>query len=108
MTVRSRDTHAPEIIKQILKAKIKPSEIKVGINPFRTLNIWKVLIETNSKEEIEALEKDIQAKCGDNLEINIHAMRKPRLMILNIPEDISKTNIEDTILMQNPDRNLRN
>jgi hypothetical protein len=107
MTVRSKGTHAPETIKQILKAKIKPSEIKVGINTFKTLNSGKVLIEANSKEDIEALEKDIQAKCGDDLEINIHTLRKPRLINLNIREDISTTNIEDTILMQSPDLKLR-
>ena len=44
---------------------------------------------------------------GDDLEINIHTLRKPRLIILNIPEDISTTNIEDRILMLNPDLNLR-
>jgi len=42
-----------------------------------------------------------------DLEINIHTLRKPRLIILNIPEDISTTDIEDRILMQNPDLNLR-
>jgi len=107
MTVRSKGTHAPDTIKQILKAKIKPSKIKFRINTFKTLNSGKVLIETNSKEETEALEKDIQAKCGDDLEINIHTLRKPRLIILNIPEDVSTTTIDDTILMQNPDLNLR-
>jgi len=39
--------------------------------------------------------------------MNIHTLRKPRLIVLNIPEDISTTNILDTILMQNPDLNLR-
>jgi hypothetical protein len=77
MTVRSKGTHAPETIKLILKAKIKPSEINVGIITFKTLNSGKVQIETNSKEEIESLEKDIEAKCGDDLEINIHTLRKP-------------------------------
>jgi len=38
MTVRSKGTHPPETIKQLLKAKINPSEIKVGINTFKTLN----------------------------------------------------------------------
>jgi hypothetical protein len=107
MTIRSKGTHAPEIIKQILKTNIKPSEINVGINIFKTLSSGKVLIETNSKEEIEALERDIQMKCGKDLETNIHTRRKPRMIILNIPEDISTTNSEDTILMQNPDLNLR-
>ena len=39
--------------------------------------------------------------------MNIHTLRKPRLRVLNIPEDISTTNIEFTILMQNPELNLR-
>jgi len=79
----------------------------VGINTFKTLNSGRVLIETNSKEEIEAIEKEIQAKCRGDLEINIHTPRKPRLILLNILEDISTTNIEDSILMQNTDLNLR-
>ena len=79
----------------------------MGINTFKTLNSGRVLIETNSKEEIEALGKEIQAKCGSDLEINIHALRKPRLILLNTREDISTMNIEDSIQMQNPDLNLR-
>jgi len=78
----------------------------VGINTFKTLNSGRVLIETNSKEVVEALEKEIQAKCGGDLEINIHTLRKRRLILLNILEDISTTNAEDSILMQNPDLNL--
>jgi len=69
MTVRSKGAHPPETIKQLLKAKIYPSEIKVGINAFKTLNSGRVLIETKSKEEIEALDNEIQAKCGGELEI---------------------------------------
>ena len=79
----------------------------MGINTFKTLNSWRVLIETNSKEEVEALENEIQAKCGGDLEINNHTPRKPRLILLKVLEDISTTNTEDSILMQNPDLNLR-
>ena len=80
----------------------------MGINTCKTLNSGRVLIETNSKEEIEALEKEIQAKCGGDLEINIRTLRKPRMILLNILEDFSTMNIEDSILMQNPYLNLRN
>ena len=107
MTVSSKSNQSSETHKQLLKAKINPTEIKVGINTFKTLNSGRVLIETNSKEEIEALEKNIQTKCGGDLEMNIHTLRKPQLIVFNIPEDISTTNTEDTILMQNPDLNLR-
>jgi len=55
MTIKSRDAHPPEKIKQILKNKINPEEINVSVNTFKTLS-GGVLIETNSKE-IEVLEK---------------------------------------------------
>jgi hypothetical protein len=90
-----------------LKSEIKPAEIKVGINTFKSLKNGKVLIETNSKEEIEALEKDINAKCGGKLEVNIHILRKSRLVFLNIPEDISTEILEDTLVAQNPGLNLK-
>jgi hypothetical protein len=79
----------------------------VGINTFKSLRNGKVLIETNSKQEMEVLEKDINAKCGGDLEANIQTLRKPRLIIFNILEDISTTNLKDTLLAQNPDLNLK-
>jgi hypothetical protein len=40
------------------------------------------------------------------LEASIHKLRKPRLVIFNIPEDISTQNLEDTLMAQNPDISL--
>jgi hypothetical protein len=105
MTVRSRGANPPEEIKQLLKTKINPGEINVGVNTLKSLN-GNVLIEMNSIEEIEALGKEIQTKCGEELEAHIHKLRKPHIIILNVPEDINMTNIEDAIIRQNPDLNL--
>jgi hypothetical protein len=78
----------------------------VGINTFKSLTKERVLIETNSKEETEVLKKDINAKCRD-LEATVHTLRKRRLLILNIPEDIPTTYLEDILLVQNPDLILK-
>jgi hypothetical protein len=77
----------------------------VGVNILKSLN-GGVVIETNSIEEIEVLGKEIQTKCGEELEAHIHRLRKPRIIILNVPEDMNTTNIEDTIIRQNPNFNL--
>ena len=106
LTVKSRAEQPPDSIKQMLKANINPSEINVGVKTFKSCN-GGVIIETNSKEEIETLDQEIRAKCGNELEVRVHTRRKPRLIILNIPEDISTNNIEDTIIRQNPDLNLQ-
>jgi len=65
MTIKSQDAHPPEKIKQILKNKINPGEINVGVNTFKTLSRG-VLIETNSKEEIEVLEKKFKSSVVTN------------------------------------------
>ena len=48
----------------------------------------------------------INLKRGDKLEANIYKLRKPRLVIINIPGDISNENLEDTLIAQNPDLHL--
>ena len=106
LTVKSTGADPPDTIKQILKSKINPGEIKVDIRTFKSFS-GGVLIETNSKEEIEILGKEMHKKCGRDLEAHVHSLRKPRLIILNVPEDISTTNIEDSILRQNPELNLQ-
>jgi len=107
LTVAAKGNQSPETIKRLLKSKINPTEIKVGINTFKSLKNGKVIIETNSKEEIKVLEKDINSKCEGQLEANIHKLRNPRLVIFNIPEVISTGNLEDTLIAQNPDLNLK-
>jgi hypothetical protein len=106
LTVKSKGNTTQEEATELLKARINPTEIKVGINKFRVLNNGKIIIGTNTKQEIEALEKEITTKCGGELEATVHKLRKPRLIVYNIPEDISLQNIEDTLLNQNPDLGL--
>jgi hypothetical protein len=105
MTVKARSALPSDEIKHILKIKINPGEIKVGVNSLKSLHEG-VLIETTSIEEIEVLGKEIQTKCGGELETHIHRLRKPRVIILNVPEDITPDNIEESIIQQNPDLNL--
>ena len=101
VTVTSRGEHAPDSMKQMLKANINAGEIKVGARTFESCKRG-AKIDTNRKEEIEALDQVIRAKYGDELEVRIHIRRKPWLIIINVPEGISTHNIEDTIIRQNP------
>jgi hypothetical protein len=63
------------------------------------------LIEADTKEEIEILNSQIRDKCGDHLEANIQKRRNPRLIIYNIPDDLSTENAENIITTQNPNLN---
>jgi len=103
LTVTSRDNQTAETIKEMMKSQINSAEIKVGIEPIKTLRDGRVLIETGSVQEAETLENSITDKLGDKIEMNIQRPRKPRLKIINIPEEISIDNIDDTLMAENPD-----
>jgi hypothetical protein len=105
ITVKSKGARQSDSIKQLLKANINPSEINVGVKTFKSCN-GGVIIETNSKEEIENLYQEIRAKCENELEVCVHTKRKPRLIIINVPEDISTNNTDDAIIRQNSDLRL--
>jgi len=107
ITVTSKDKLSAEAVKGILKSKINPINIKVGINSFKSLTDGRVLITTSRKEEAEALETDITSKCGVEMEAILRRRRKPRLVIRNISEDIITSNIEGTLINQNPDLSLK-
>ena len=106
LTVTSRDNQTADTTKEILKSKINPTEIKVGIRSIKTLRDGRVQIETGSIQEAETLTKSIRDKLGDKMETNIQRPRKPRMKIHNIPEEITTDNIEDTLIAQNPDTGI--
>jgi len=81
--------------------------MKIGIRTFKSLKKGNVLIEADSKEEIEALNSQIRDICGDQLEVNVQKRRNPRLIIYNIPDVVALENAEDIMLSQNPDLKLQ-
>jgi hypothetical protein len=56
LTVKSRENQSTEKIKKLLKTKIDPVNIKIGIRTFKSLKNGNVLIEADSKEETERLQ----------------------------------------------------
>ena len=72
---------SPEQIKLQLKKEMNQTDIKVGIKTFKTLRDGRIIIERRSEEEINSLSSAISTKCGEQLEIIKHQLRKPRIII---------------------------
>ena len=106
ITVRSKGNHTPETIKKLIKTKINPTEIKVGVSTFKALKDGRILIEVGSEEEIDRIRTSITEKCGKELEAKAQELRNPRLVIYNIPEDITLDNATQTIREQNSELQL--
>jgi len=101
LTVKSKSNQSTEIIKSVLKTKVNPTEIKVGIKSFKSLKDGRVLIEAGSLDEINSLRTAIGNKCGEDLEVTVPKLWKPRLIIHNVLQDVTVENLEETIIAQN-------
>jgi hypothetical protein len=58
-------------------------------------------------EEVETLTRNINDRCGKELEANAHKMRNSILLLYNIPEEISTQNINEIMIAQNPELDLK-
>jgi hypothetical protein len=68
LTVRSKSSHSIDHIKNLVKTKVNPVDMKIGITTFKGLRNGRLLIETRNKTEIDALSKTINEVCGEELE----------------------------------------
>jgi aconitase B len=80
--------------------------MKIRIKTLNSLKDGRVLIEVGSEDETNLLRTNISAKYVEVLEVNVQKLRKPRLIVRNIPQDIKVENIEETMLAQNPELNM--
>ena len=107
LTLRPKRNQTTDEIKKLLKSKIDPVDMQIGIRSLKSLKNGNVLIEAETKEEIETLHSQIRNKCGEQLEASIQKRRNPRLVVYNIPDSLTTENAERIIMTQNPDLNLQ-
>jgi len=104
---KPKQNQSTEEIKKLVKTKIDPIDMKIGIRTLKSLKNGQVLIEADSKEAIEILNSQLHDKCGSQLEINIQKRRNPRIIVYNVPDALTTENAEAIILAQNPDLKLQ-
>ena len=73
LMVKSRLERSTEV-KNVLRTKVNPTEMKVGIKTLKSLKDGRVLIEAGSTEEINILSQTIQDKCGGELKLMCHSL----------------------------------
>ena len=104
ITLKAKDeTTTLEQIKQQLKMNINPMDIRVGIKAVKTIREKGIIVETGSEEERNTLSSEIVNKLGERLEVIQHKLRKPRLIIYNVPNEITTENVVAIIKTQNPE-----
>ena len=101
LTVKSKSGHSIEHMKTLVKTKVNPVDMKIGITTFKGLRNGQLLIETHNKQEIDSLSKTINELCGEELEATTPRRRNPRLIIYNVPDELNIENAKELIMKQN-------
>jgi len=104
--VKSKVNLSTEAIKNALKTNVNPTAMKIGAKSFKSLKDGRVLIEVGTLAEIILLSTSIRDKCGEELEVTVPKLRKPRMITHNVPQDVTIENLQEIILAQNPELGL--
>ena len=107
LTVKSKTNHSTEHMKTLIKSKVNPATMKVGIKSFKTLRNGNIQIETPSKSDTELMCKTINEKCGMELEAQPLRRRKPRMIVFNVPDELKIEEAERAVLDQNAELELK-
>ena len=106
LLVKSKNNQSVEYTRTLIKSKVDTTQLKVGISALKTLKNGQILIQSDSKSDLEEVNKRISETCGEELEGYIPTLKNPRLIVFNVPEDIIFENMAQAIVLQNSDLGL--
>jgi len=80
--------------------------MKIGVKSIKSLKDDRVLSEEGTAAEIALLSTSIREKCWEDLDVTVRNVRKPRMIINKVPQDVTIENLQETVLAQNPELGL--
>jgi len=89
--VKSKNNRSSEYTRTLLKSKVHPTQMKVGISALKTLKNGKLLIESE-KSELKEVCRKMNEVCGEEHESYTPTLINPRIIVFNVPEDITSEN----------------
>lgn len=96
---------------KVLKEKIKPAELRIGITRVKTIRNGEVLVGCESKEELERLMDETKSKMGETHEVRKHIRKEMcKVMVIGVNKEEIKGNInewEEELMNRNNLRKVR-
>jgi hypothetical protein len=104
--VKSKNNQHAEYTRTLVKSKVNPTQMKVGIIAPISLKNCQLLIESENISDLEGVCKKINEVCRKELESYMPTLKNPRVSVFNVPEDITSENEAQTIALQNSELGL--
>ena len=86
---------------------MNPTEMKVGVSTFKSLKNGNLMIQAGSRNDMEVICRNINEKCGKEMEAKGSKLWNPRMIVYRIPEEAQEENIKNSILAQNSELNIQ-
>lgn len=99
ITPKDNTTSSAETRKE-LKSKVNPTDLQVGISRVQNISKGGLLIECDTREEVNKLSKELTNIFSNKMEIKIPEKKKPKLIIYNISNGIEAEEIERGLIKQ--------
>lgn len=100
IVVKPKDiTQSSDSTKSAVKNVINASEFK--IQGVRNVNKGGIVIECDTKDEIEQLRKDAESKLGDNYEVTAQTGRCPKVKIIGFSSEVDDEQLLNSLIEQN-------
>lgn len=91
----------PDKTREEIKAKINPSELKIGIKNLKDTKSGSLVLKCSTDGEIEILKDAAQKSLGDRYSISVPERRSPRVKIVGYTGGLEAEDIEDSLRKQN-------
>lgn len=99
--LRPKNKQNSEQTEKEVKEKIKPSSLNLQVRGFSKRNDGAVAIRCQNENERVVLSDEIKEKMGNHYDVQIPKMRRPKVLISGLSEDLDKQRIVEAIKKQN-------
>jgi cell division protein FtsB len=86
----------------VLKKKIKPTEVEVGIQNIKQMKDGAIAISCNTKEELAKLEEAARKDIGENYHITKPRLHNPKVKIVGLTDELDEDDLKKCLKNQNP------
>lgn len=90
-------------LKKEIKSKIDPVELNVGVVKMLSVANGGLIVHTKTKQESEKLCTAINTVCSSSASAAVAKKRQPRVIIYNVPEELTMANANEVLTKQNPE-----
>ncbi|CAG9773625.1 unnamed protein product [Ceutorhynchus assimilis] len=101
LIIKPPEGQAPESAIKLIKQKVNPAEINVGIRSIKDTKQGSIIVKCTAKQDIERLKNTAIQKLGNNYTMKTPSKQNPRIKIVGYTGEQGYKDVEECIRSQN-------